>query len=345
MRVTQLLRRGLRQWRLTWQPHAIILAYHRVTKTEYDPQLLCVSPANFADQLAVLASEHHVLSLSALVAAQQARQLPRRSVVITFDDGYADNFLEARPLLQQYGYPATIFVTSGLIDGAEEFWWDELERLTLLPNCLPPTVRLTITQQTHSWDIGDCADYSTSAAAAHRAWHVLAADTPTPRHRLYRELYALLHPLTWQERRDALAALRLQSDSPPNGRATHRILSSSEIQTLAAENLIEIGAHSAHHPRLSTLSDEDQQAEISASKQQLEAASGQPVTSFGYPYGTPADYTPATIRLLQQAGFRCACANFEGRAAFDADLFQLPRFLVRNWTKAEFAHCLRRWER
>ncbi len=343
MSATQYLRRMLRRCRARWQPRAIILAYHRVAQVVSDPQLLCVSPANFAAQLAVLSRHYRVLSLNALVDALQSRRLPRRTVVITFDDGYSDNFLEARPLLQRYECPATIFVTSGFIDRATEFWWDELERLTLLPNNLTPTVQLTINQHAYSWNLDDCADYSVAAASAHRGWHVLSPDTPTPRHHLYRELYALLHPLSWTQRRDALDALRVQSDSSSMGRATHRVLSSQEIRRIAAEGLLEIGAHSVHHPRLSTLSDEQQAEEIVQSKQQLEAASGKPVTSFGYPYGTPADYTPATIALLRQADFRCACANFECAATPDTELFQLPRFLVRNWTKEEFFHHMRQW--
>ena len=61
-------------------------------------------------------------------------KLPRRTVIITFDDGYADNFHTALPLLQEADCPATVFVTAGKIGAERDFWWDELERVILVPD-------------------------------------------------------------------------------------------------------------------------------------------------------------------------------------------------------------------
>ena len=52
-----------------------------------------------------------------------------RSVVITFDDGYRDNLLVAKPILEEHGLPATVFVTTGYVGSNRDFWWDELESL------------------------------------------------------------------------------------------------------------------------------------------------------------------------------------------------------------------------
>jgi peptidoglycan/xylan/chitin deacetylase (PgdA/CDA1 family) len=58
-------------------------------------------------------------------------------VVVTFDDGYADNLYEAKPLLEHYGIPGTFFVVTGYLaqqaERAHEFWWDELERVVMQP--------------------------------------------------------------------------------------------------------------------------------------------------------------------------------------------------------------------
>ena len=91
--------------------------YHRVNILRPDPWTTCVSPAHFEQHLQVI------------------RSLPIRTV-ITLDDGYADNFENAKPLLEKYDTPALIFVTSGVLDSPYEMWWDELERQFL--NQTPP---------------------------------------------------------------------------------------------------------------------------------------------------------------------------------------------------------------
>ena len=80
-------------------PGPKILLYHRVAELSSDPQLLAVSPARFAEQLSVLRDGWQVLPLGDLVQAVLAHKASRRMVAITFDDGYADNLYQARPLL------------------------------------------------------------------------------------------------------------------------------------------------------------------------------------------------------------------------------------------------------
>ncbi|HSB13722.1 MAG TPA: glycosyltransferase [Bryobacteraceae bacterium] len=110
-------------------PKALILLYHRVAEVQPDPWSLCVTPQHFAEHLDVLSSRWNVLRLRDLVRALQDGALPDRSIAITFDDGYADNLHNAKPILERYGKPATTFVSSGYVGNKREFWWDELERI------------------------------------------------------------------------------------------------------------------------------------------------------------------------------------------------------------------------
>jgi peptidoglycan/xylan/chitin deacetylase (PgdA/CDA1 family) len=108
---------------------AVVLVYHRVAELDHDPWRLAVSSIRFAEHLAVIARQFRPLSLDELARALEARSVPRRTVVVTFDDGYRDNLHAAKPLLEQYELPATIFVVSAYVGSTRDFWWDELEEL------------------------------------------------------------------------------------------------------------------------------------------------------------------------------------------------------------------------
>ena len=249
---------------------ALILLYHRVAEATSDPWSLAVKPAHFAEHLEVIKKRARVLSIKELVAAIANDKLPRRAVVITFDDGYADNLLNARPLLEKYDSPATIFVTTGFAGSDREFWWDELDRLFLQPGALPSSLRLNIGSKDYRWDLGEAARYGEAAFRTHGGWRAWEKDDPSSRHLLYRSLWELMHPLPEGERqrvRDDLVAWAGADKSP---RATHRALSSDELGELAGGGLIEIGCHTITHPKLAALALSSQRDEINQSKARLE---------------------------------------------------------------------------
>ena len=103
--------------------------YHRIAALDSDPWRLAVEPARFAEQLEVIGASFRPFSLGELVRAIDAGQIPSRAVTVTFDDGYRDNLYAAKPLLERYRIPATVFVVTGYLDSARDFWWDELARL------------------------------------------------------------------------------------------------------------------------------------------------------------------------------------------------------------------------
>ena len=109
-------------------PHSrtTILLYHRVAAVHPDPWGLCVTPEHFEQHLEVL-GRHRCERLDRVNTPW--RHDP--AIVVTFDDGYADNLLVAAPLLKRYGVPATFFITTGGIGSSQEFWWDQLEQIIL----------------------------------------------------------------------------------------------------------------------------------------------------------------------------------------------------------------------
>jgi len=256
------------------------------------------------------------------------RRLRRPAVAVTFDDGYADNLREARPLLERYDVPATVFVTSGQLGGDREFWWDELERLVVHDAPLPARLPETLT------GVEILPGPSPATAAGERE-----------RTALFWEIHRRLMPLADDARRSALDALADWAGAAAGAPPRHPTLSEDELVRLADGRLIEIGAHSVTHPVLASLPQERQRAEIVGSKQQLEAILGRAVDRFAYPHGAPEHFTRETAVLVREAGFRSACANWRGAVDANSDRFALPRCAVRGWDGDKLARRLWRWSR
>lgn len=322
-------------------PGALILMYHRVAEVDSDPWSLCVTPKHFAEHLEVLRQYGYPLHLQQLIKKIGDRQLVHRSIVVTFDDGYADNFYNAKPLLEKYDIPATVFVTTGGIDQEHEFWWDELERLFLQPGTLPNLLQLNINGKTYEWELGEAVHYSEADRQRDRHWRIdrEPGEDPTLRHTLYRLLYQMLQFLPISERSKLLDELGIWANAEPVGRSTHRSLFNKEMLALEEGGLIEVGAHTVTHPFLSKLPIASQRDEIQQSKDYLEETLGHPVTSFSYPNGS---YITETISIVQEAGFTCACSSIVGRVQRHSNCFLLPRVVVENWDGETFARWLSR---
>jgi peptidoglycan/xylan/chitin deacetylase (PgdA/CDA1 family) len=318
----------------------VILMYHRVIDVPTDPQLLAVRPRCFAEQLEVLRRLAQPMPLSDLVAALASGTLPERAVVVTFDDGYADNLHNALPLLERFEVPATVYVTSGHVGVAHEFWWDDLERLLLVPGELPQQLRLELDGVERTWHLDGAATYSADDARRHRAWHIEQPHDPSPRHSLYRSLYDLVHAMDPGRRGSLLRHVSEWAGADGTGRPAYRSLSRDELARLGRNPLIEIGAHSVSHPALARLARGAQHVEIEHCKGSLEDVVQHPVTSFAYPHGS---FDADTVALVRQVGFTSACTSEPAAVGPTADTLRLPRYVVRDWDKAMFTEHLRDW--
>ena len=111
----------------------------------------------FEAQMSYLATSYVVLGFSQAIERLQSGNLPKKSVVVTFDDGYRDNYEYALPILKKYAIPATFFVVTDALEQRIRLWWDEVaEAIRLLSlrepltkeetEQLPPWVCETLTQ-------------------------------------------------------------------------------------------------------------------------------------------------------------------------------------------------------
>ncbi|MBV9994799.1 MAG: polysaccharide deacetylase family protein [Caulobacteraceae bacterium] len=285
-------------------PHApVILIYHRVVAdSAEDIWGIAVGRDRFAEQIEALTRVRRVLPLGELAAAAaQGRRYDRPLAAVTFDDGYHDVFTAARPILERFDCPATVFVVTGLVDAPREFWWDELEFIFLETPRLPAELRTTFGRETVEWRFPE---------------GVQSARTG-PCHYLRR--YFLGQP---SEKVEAhLAALRDWAGLSRPARAKHRAMGSGELAQLN-DGLIAVGAHTVTHPALPVLPPERQAQEIAASRKACEALTGRPVPHFAYPFGR---YDRASRSACREAGFAQACATIPGPVRRWSDPFLLPR--------------------
>jgi len=276
-----------------------ILNYHRVLKSA-DP-LLAAEPdvAAFRWQMKMLADCFNVLPLDQALAALAEDRIPPRAVCITFDDGYRSTHDLALPILREFGFPATVFVTTGYV-GSGSMWNDRiLESLRTLE-----AEQLDLSDAgLGSYPVGTLAERRETLALLTERAKYLAPD-------LRQELV---------ERLDRLAGTR---ESDP-------MLTDQMIHTMAAQG-VEIGAHTISHPILAKLNDESARFEIAESKRQLEAITGKPVRYFAYPNGKPGiDFHERHMAMARDAGFEAAFSTAMGAAGNHHDRFALPR--SRPW--------------
>ncbi len=296
-------------------PPVIVLTYHRVAALPVDPEMLAVTPDNFREQMRYLKE-----SVSLVRFEDDWAQVPKPAVAVTFDDGYADNALQALPIIKEVGVPATFFVSTGLINTRREFWWHELERTLLSQQNLPASFSLNDGRGVRRWPTG----------------------TRDAREHCYREIVRTMNRADPEHRENWLAQLRAwaQCSNEPTDES-HRAMTVDELRLLAESSWVTIGAHTVTHSRLSSLTAAAQQEEITASKRHLESWLGRKILVFSYPFGKRTDFTKETAALCRQAGFAKSAANFPGQAHRWTDPHRIPRMLVRNWPETVFAEKLR----
>ena len=298
---------------------ALILGYHRVANVTGDEYEVCVTPKHFAEQMEMLSKYAHTMSLTTLVQYLKEDSLPPQSVAVTFDDGYVDNLYNAKPILEKYEIPATVFVCTGY--AGKEFWWDELERLVMSSDVDLGVLRLQVRESQFVWN------------------ELKGSHDADERRKFCHALYNFLLKLDIEEQDQAMHTIRNWSRVSSQG-ATARALNCDELLQLADGGLIEIGAHTQHHPMLPQLSLERQTEEIVSSKQDLEEWLGRPINGFAYPNGRADENAK---RIVRQAGFAFACTSLHDVIRRGRDLHELTRFWQKDVDGDRFIQSLRLW--
>lgn len=294
------------------------LIYHRVLP-QADPLFPDeTTEERFDSELTALKSIFNILPLSEAVHHLKNGSLPSRAACITFDDGYADNFELATPILKKHKLVATFFIATDYLDGGRMFNDTIIESIKL-----SPLDKINLNA------IGlDTFSITTDAEKKDAIQKLIGCIK-------YR-------PVDERTEKAMIIAEACQClDKLPNN------LMMSRQQVLAMRKSgMEIGGHTASHPILATLNDDHAYADIEAGKRYLETLLNEKVTLFAYPNGKPeTDYKPEQTAIIRELGFDAAVSTTHGAASYKSDIFQLPRFapwgsmkkfiplLLRNFTQ------------
>ena len=283
-----------------------ILIYHRILETKDFLRPSEPTLEEFEWQMALLANYFTPLSLSEAFLGLQNKNLPRNAICVTFDDGYADNLELAAPVLKRWKIPATVFISSGFLNGG--IMWNDLI-IEFLHSCEQPELDLS------HLDLG-------TFTISSRALKVSTCN----------QLLSKVKYLDFDERKRVVEELASLGWSLPKN------LMMTEKQVLSLSRYgMDIGAHTLNHPILSNISDEKAKDEIIGSKNHLEKLAGKKIDFFAYPNGRyNIDFNEKHARFAQEAGFIGALTTDQGVSSYSTNPYMLRRFTPWDKTPLKF---------
>jgi peptidoglycan/xylan/chitin deacetylase (PgdA/CDA1 family) len=281
-----------------------ILMYHRVLHRP-DPLQPGIPDAVQVDrQFRTLAEHFRVLPLPEAMALQAEGRLPDRSLCITFDDGYRDNFDVALPLLREHGLTATVFVASGYLDGGCMFNDTVAEAVRRLPD--------------------------TPVDLSFAGLGIRPVGDAISRQALIGELTQAIKYQSPEDRLISEAGLHRLVQNAGQSLPTDLMLRSDQVLELHRQG-VDIGGHTVTHPILSTLTTELARHEIQANREALHDIIGRHPALFAYPNGKPdRDYDRSHTRLVAEAGYAAAVSTAVGVSAPGRNAFEIPRFVLQE---------------
>jgi peptidoglycan/xylan/chitin deacetylase (PgdA/CDA1 family) len=289
-----------------------ILAYHRVFDVPdedtfpYDPELISAGPAAFARQMEFVRRHFTVLRFAdVLEAMDRGRDLPARSIVITFDDGHRDNYTHAYPVLKALGIPGTIFLSTDYVGTDRVFWFDRVAALLFRA----PAGVLSLEALGFEAVLSDVLSRRSAAEV----------------------LLELLKQLPDRQRLEHLDVLERKVSASAVPEAGSAALTWDQVREMARGG-IEFGSHAASHPILTMLDDATLQRELEGSRRVIQRETGQAVETVAYPVGKKFAYDDRVIRMARSCGYRLGVSYVVGVNRFDRlDDFGLKRLHVERY--------------
>lgn len=287
-------------------PNSIkILCYHRITDDCFDPLCMNIKVDVFEEMVRHLKKNYNIMPLEKAVGLlKSGESAPQNTIVITFDDGYRDNYTNAFPILKKYDVPATIFLTAGAINNGDTLWY------SAVVDAFEKTDKTYVDLRYLSLGAYPLVSNSDKLKAAKEA--------------------AIYSKYFKKEERDIFLKniLKELGVNCQNGSNSHSMLTWDDIKIMK-DSGVSFASHGMYHSILTTLTPEQAQFEICSSKRLIKEKAGIEVSLFSYPNGEPNDFNKEIVEMLRSCGYLAACSLIKGENN-NASLFDLRRYCITS---------------
>ena len=313
----------IRAGRGLWARSLTVVNYHRIDdpyRKDFDSFKPNVSaaPQDFDRQMKYLAKWFHVVSLKDIVAwLDGQKELPPYAALITFDDGYLDNYTSAFPILRKYDFPALIFLTTGHIGTDAPFYWD------MAAYCFAHTRSDHLT-----FPDGRAEHWSNQSELdqASKTWIEFMKTLPQVEKQRYVENLPVLLDV-----------------SIPAGYFQKLMMNWDRVREMHKDR-IEFGAHTVHHPILTRISLQQVREEVVESKTRIEKEIGESVIGFAYPNGQASDLDRQIEKIVAETSIRAGFTLLNGPSSLSEvkrNPYAIRRiFISHRHSLAEYAMLL-----
>jgi peptidoglycan/xylan/chitin deacetylase (PgdA/CDA1 family) len=290
---------------LARKPQLLVLNYHRIGDSaisSFDPGVFSTDASGFSEQIKALSRVYTFVTPSEALEVIEGKVTPKEPLLLlTFDDGYRDNFTQAYPVLLSYGLKAIFFVVTSYLESPQVPWWDRIaglirviakrgaptnipisrsEMLVIVPNNLNESIKRALSL------------FKTRDSSDQEAFEL--------------------------ELRKYIALNGTEADSIDGHAIAHSdfgeknlMMSWNDVKLLHAAGMT-IGAHSHSHQILGRLDRDSQRKEILTSKRTLEDNLSSPVHFMAYPDGKRETFNSDTMSEAQSIGFRAVFSFYGG---------------------------------
>jgi len=287
-----------------------ILLYHGVTDIQSrgieNIQGKHIPASNFSDQMEYLQKHCYVLSLDEFLEIQKSGDdLPPKSTIVSFDDGFRNNYSIAAPILEEHQVPAVFYISSGVVNTDIMFWVDILEDAINLSG--KSTIRVRLDQE-EEFSIRNDEE---KLQALVRIKGYCKTATAVEKDRVIQEV------------QDAAGEVATVDHSE-----NYQKISWKELKEMHENSLFTIGGHALYHNILSSLEGGLLKKEIRTSLDLLEINLKAPITHYSYPEGLAHHYNQEVIDLLKENGIVCSPSAICGLNPKTENPFHLKRVMV-----------------
>jgi len=262
-----------------------VLAYHRIADIDkasyqFDDELISASINDFEFQVKYINKHYNPISMEQLINHINDRaELPTRPLLITFDDGFDDNFHAAFPILKKHNVPATIFISTGFIEAIDTIWFDQLTALILAMN--EQSIYLDELNKTYQLKNDKRSRYGAVAEILYDIKRIPDKDRLALITRLNDEFSLLKNKINYQQ---------------------SKMLTWDQIREMN-KSVISFGSHTVNHPILTRLDEKSLNAELLESKSTIELELNTEILSISYPDGNSEAFSSHIIERVKDAKY------------------------------------------